>query len=106
MIIRDPLHTECIIIQQKNKTYTTLDPTLKQVIVRLHSSAAYVYTYNLWKKDLFIQYSLLYERSKERSNETFRSFQILNCRLCCFLICAEAKALQSIEENIQKLFMR
>ena len=34
-------------IQQKNKTYTTLKPTLKQVIARLHSSAAYIYTYNL-----------------------------------------------------------
>ena len=31
-----------IIMQQKNKTYTTLDRTLKQVIVRLHSSAAYI----------------------------------------------------------------
>ena len=31
-------------IQQKNKTYTILDPTLKQVMVRLHSSAAYIDT--------------------------------------------------------------
>ena len=34
-------------IQQKNKTYAILDSTLKQVIVRLHSRAAYLYTYNL-----------------------------------------------------------
>ena len=34
-------------IQQNNKTYMILDPTLKQVIVRLHSSAGYIYAYNL-----------------------------------------------------------
>ena len=35
-----------IAIQQKNKTYTMLDPTLKQVIVHLHSSAAaYIHTH-------------------------------------------------------------
>ena len=34
-------------IQQKNKAYTILDTTLKQVIVRLHSNAAYIYAYNL-----------------------------------------------------------
>ena len=34
-------------IQQKNKAYTILEPTLKQVIVRLYLSAAYIYTYNL-----------------------------------------------------------
>ena len=34
-------------IQQKNKTYTILDPTPKQAMVHLHSSAAYIYTYNL-----------------------------------------------------------
>ena len=36
-----------VIIQQKNKTYAILDPTLKQVIVRLQSNVAYIYTYNL-----------------------------------------------------------
>ena len=69
-----------------------LNPTLKQVIVGLHSSAAYIYTYSLQKRDLFIQYSLLYKRSKERTNETFRSFQKLNCRLYYFLICVETKS--------------
>ena len=34
-------------IQQENKTYTIPDPTLKQVIVRMHSSDAYIYTCNL-----------------------------------------------------------
>ena len=34
-------------IQQQYKTYTILEPTLKQFILRLHSSAACIYTYNL-----------------------------------------------------------
>ena len=83
-----------------------MDPTLKQVIVGLHSRAAYIYTYNLLKKDLFIQFSLLYKRSKERASETFRSFRKLNYRLYYFLICVETKILRPIQENIQKLFMR
>ena len=36
-----------VTIQQKNKTYTILDPTLEQVIVRLQSRAAYIYTNNV-----------------------------------------------------------
>ena len=46
------------------------------------------------------------KRSKERANETFRSFQKLNCRLYYFLICVETKILRSVQENIQKLLMR
>ena len=44
--------------------------------------------------------------SKERDNETFKSFQKLNCRLCYFLICAETKVLRSTQDNIQNLFMK
>ena len=94
---------QTIVIQQKNKIYTILDPTLKQVTERLHSSASYIYTCNLWKRDLFIQYSLLYKRSKKRANETFRSFQKLNCRFYYFLICVETKVLRSIQEIIVKM---
>ena len=41
------------------KNYTILDPTLKQVIVCLHSRAAYIYTYNLI-------YILCYIKGKKR----------------------------------------
>ena len=48
------------IIRQNNKTYTILDPTLKHVIVRLHSSVTHMRI--IFKRDLFIQCSLLYKR--------------------------------------------
>ena len=54
-------------IQQSDKTYTILHPTLKQFIVSLQSSAGYIRMYNIQKRDLLIQYTLLYNRSKERA---------------------------------------
>ena len=60
------LKTQTSVIQQKNKTYTMLDPTLKQVIVRLHSIAAATYL-------------LCYIKCHKRPNETFRAFQKFNC---------------------------
>ena len=52
-----------------------------------------------FERDFFIQYSLLYKRTKERANETSRSFQKLNSRLYYFLTCIETNVL-SIQENI------
>ena len=53
-----------------------------------------------FERDFFIQYSLLYKRTKERANETSRSFQKLNSRLYYFLTCIETNVLLSIQENI------
>ena len=53
-----------------------------------------------FKRDLFIHYSLLYKRTKERANEMSRSFQKLNCRLYYFLTCVETNILRSIQENV------
>ena len=54
------------IIQQKSKTYTVLGPTLKQVIVRLHSIASPTYL-------------LCYVKGHKRLNETYRTSQKFNC---------------------------
>ena len=47
----------------------------------------------MFKKDVFIQCSLLYGKSKERVNQTSTTFQKLNCRIYHFLVFVETKVL-------------